>query len=190
MLGAVEHVGEIQLARHQSRSQALPALRFLDEDWTVSAANTCGRCYSISFVFGHKLQGELLVPVGLMNAAVAGTGIEGWWYVAPGRSADPDEVPELHPQDRAAGRRCDARRAVVSGRGQRQAGQGLPADAQAPDRRLARRLETGGFPVLHRPARLHRRIPHRQTAKAATAARPSATPSSRRSRRSPTPAWR
>ena len=35
-----------------------PALRFLDESWSVSAPDTCGRCYSISYVFGHKLQGE------------------------------------------------------------------------------------------------------------------------------------
>ncbi len=61
-----------------------PALRFLDEAWTVSAADTAGRCYGVSYPFGHKLQSELLVPVGLMNAAVAGTGIEGWWYVKPG----------------------------------------------------------------------------------------------------------
>lgn len=61
-----------------------PALRFLEEAWSVSAADTCGRCYSISYVFGHKLQGELLVPVGLMNAAEAGTSIECWWYVPPG----------------------------------------------------------------------------------------------------------
>ncbi len=61
-----------------------PALRFLDEAWSASAPDTCGRCYSISYVFGHKLQGELLVPVGLMNAAEAGTSIECWWYVPPG----------------------------------------------------------------------------------------------------------
>ncbi len=61
-----------------------PALRFLDEDWKSSSRDTCGRCYAVAYVFGHKLQDELLVPVGLMNAAVAGTGIEGWWYVAPG----------------------------------------------------------------------------------------------------------
>ena len=89
-------IGEVWLCSGQSNMAVIynsrginldpnrPALRFLDENWTVSARNTSGRCYSISYVFGHKLQGELLVPVGLMNAAVAGTGIEGWWYVAPG----------------------------------------------------------------------------------------------------------
>lgn len=61
-----------------------PAFRFLNESWSVSAADTCGRCYSISYVFGHKLLEELLVPVGVMNAAEAGTSIECWWYVPPG----------------------------------------------------------------------------------------------------------
>jgi sialate O-acetylesterase len=74
--------------RYNSRGTNLdpkrPALRFLEDAWSVSAADTCGRCYSISYVFGHKLQGELLVPVGLMNAAEAGTSIECWWYVPPG----------------------------------------------------------------------------------------------------------
>jgi sialate O-acetylesterase len=75
-----------------------PALRFLDEAWSASAADTCGRCYSISYVFGHKLQGELLVPVGLMNAAVAGTGIEGWWYVAPGDPPTPTKYQNYMPR--------------------------------------------------------------------------------------------
>jgi sialate O-acetylesterase len=78
-----------------------PALRFLDEDWTISSNQTCGRCYSISFVFGHKLQGELLVPVGVMNAAVAGTGIEGWWYVPPGEPPTQTKyqnfIPKIEP---------------------------------------------------------------------------------------------
>ena len=78
-----------------------PALRFLEDDWKVSAAQTVGRCYAVSYVFAHKLQGELMVPVGVMNAAVAGTGIEGWWYVAPG---DPptatkyqNYIPKIEP---------------------------------------------------------------------------------------------
>jgi sialate O-acetylesterase len=61
-----------------------PALRFLDENWQPSARDTCGRCYAISYVFAHKLIEELKVPVGVMNAAVAGTGIEGWWHVPSG----------------------------------------------------------------------------------------------------------
>jgi len=62
--------------KYQSRGLDLylerPALRFLEDNWQVSSRNTAGRCYSVSYVFGHKLQSELLVPVGLMNAAVAG----------------------------------------------------------------------------------------------------------------------
>jgi sialate O-acetylesterase len=78
-----------------------PALRYLDDTWTASAAETSGRCYGISYVFGHKLLGELLVPVGVLNAAVPGTGIEGWWYVKPG---DPptatkyqNYIPKIEP---------------------------------------------------------------------------------------------
>lgn len=78
-----------------------PSFRFLDESWTVSAANTTGRCYSISYVFGHKLQGELLVPVGVINAAEAGTSIECWYYVAPGDPPTPIKyqcyMPHIEP---------------------------------------------------------------------------------------------
>ena len=78
-----------------------PALRFLDENWLVSAANTTGRCYSISYVFGHKLLGELLVPVGVMNAAEAGTSIECWWYVPLGDPPTPTKyqcyMPKIEP---------------------------------------------------------------------------------------------
>lgn len=75
-----------------------PALRFLEDDWAASSRNTCGRCYAVSYVFGHKLQSELLVPVGLMNAAVSGTGIEGWWYVAPGDPPTPTKYQNYMPK--------------------------------------------------------------------------------------------
>lgn len=78
-----------------------PALRFLEEDWMASSAQTSGRCYTISYVFAHKLLGELMVPIGVMNAAVAGTGIEGWWYVAPGDPPTPTKyqnyIPKIEP---------------------------------------------------------------------------------------------
>lgn len=78
-----------------------PALRFLDESWSASAADTCGRCYSIAYVFGHKLQIELLVPIGLMNAAEAGTSIECWWYVPLGDPPTPTKyqcyMPKIEP---------------------------------------------------------------------------------------------
>jgi sialate O-acetylesterase len=78
-----------------------PALRFLETDWTVSTPKTVGACYSISFVFGRKLQSELLVPIGLMNAAVAGTGIEGWLYVPPGEPPTNTKyqnfIPKIEP---------------------------------------------------------------------------------------------
>ena len=91
--------------RYNSRGTYLdpnrPALRFLEDEWTASSAQTCGRCYAVSYVFGHKVQGELLVPVGLMSAAVAGTGIEGWWHVAPGDPPTPTKyqnyIPKIEP---------------------------------------------------------------------------------------------
>jgi len=75
-----------------------PALRFLETGWTVSTPKTVGACYSISFVFGRKLQSELLVPVGMMNAAVAGTGIEGWLYVPPGEPPTDTKYQNFIPQ--------------------------------------------------------------------------------------------
>lgn len=72
-------IGEVWLCSGQSNMEVKynsrgtnldpkrPALRFLDEACSVSAPDTCGRCYSVSYVFGHKLQGELLVPVGLIR---------------------------------------------------------------------------------------------------------------------------
>jgi len=91
--------------RYQSRGLDLdlerPALRFLEEDWQASPPSSAGRCYAVSYVFAHKLIGELLVPVGVMNAAVAGTGIEGWWYVAPGDPITPTKyqnyIPKIEP---------------------------------------------------------------------------------------------
>lgn len=78
-----------------------PALRFLGTEWTVTTPKTAGTCYSVSFVFGRKLQSELLVPIGLMNAAVAGTGIEGWLYVPPGgepiKTKYQNFIPQIEP---------------------------------------------------------------------------------------------
>jgi sialate O-acetylesterase len=78
-----------------------PALRFLEEDWKAGASDTRGRCYAISYVFAHKLLDELLVPVGVMNAAVAGTGIEGWWHVPQGgpmpETKYQNYIPKIEP---------------------------------------------------------------------------------------------
>ena len=95
-----------------SQSEAdYPALRFLDTEWTISTPKTVGKCYSISFVFGRKLQSELLVPVGLMNAAVAGTGIEGWLYVPHGgeppvKTKYQNFIPNIQPLVGNAMRGC------------------------------------------------------------------------------------
>ena len=90
--------GNTAYPKNSQREADYPALRFLEEDWTVSTPKTVGACYSVSFVFGRKLQSELLVPVGLMNAAVAGTGIEGWWYVAPGDPPTPTKYQNYMPK--------------------------------------------------------------------------------------------
>jgi len=66
--------GNTAYPKNSKQKADYPALRFLDTEWTVTTPKTCGACYSITFVFGRKLQSELLVPIGLMNAAVAGTG--------------------------------------------------------------------------------------------------------------------
>ena len=93
--------GNTAYPKNSQKNADYPALRFLDTEWTVSTPKTCGKCYSISFVFGRKLQSELLVPVGLMNAAVAGTGIDGWQYVPPGeppiKTKYQNFIPKIEP---------------------------------------------------------------------------------------------
>ncbi|MBT8038248.1 MAG: sialate O-acetylesterase [Verrucomicrobiae bacterium] len=93
--------GNTAYPKNSQKDADYPALRFLDTEWTVSTPKTCGRCYSISFVFGRQLQSELLVPIGLMNAAVAGTGIDGWQYVPPGeppiKTKYQNFIPKIEP---------------------------------------------------------------------------------------------
>lgn len=93
--------GNTAYPKNSQKNADYPALRFLDTEWTVSTPKTCGKCYSISFVFGRELQSELLVPVGLMNAAVAGTGIDGWQYIPPGeppiKTKYQNFIPKIEP---------------------------------------------------------------------------------------------
>ena len=93
--------GNTAYPKNSQKEADYPALRFLDTEWTVSTPKTCGKCYSISFVFGRKLQSALLVPVGLMNAAVAGTGIDGWQYIPPGeppiKTKYQNFIPKIEP---------------------------------------------------------------------------------------------
>ena len=93
--------GNTAYPKNSQKNADYPALRFLDTEWTVSTPKTCGKCYSISFVFGRKLQSALLVPVGLMNAAVAGTGIDGWQYIPPGeppiKTKYQNFIPKIEP---------------------------------------------------------------------------------------------
>lgn len=64
-----------------------PAMRNLTGEWTVCTPQTAGQFYRVGFCFARELQSKLMVPVGLMSAAVAGTQIESWLATPP--STDP-----------------------------------------------------------------------------------------------------
>lgn len=53
------------------------------EPWLVCATNTAGQFKKTCFYFGHRLQRDILVPVGVINAAVGGSSIESWLNQAP-----------------------------------------------------------------------------------------------------------
>jgi len=61
-----------------------PALRKLEaNEWTVSTPETAGRFSRVGFCFAREVQREILVPVGLLTAATAGSPIESWMRVYP-----------------------------------------------------------------------------------------------------------
>ena len=56
-----------------------PALRKqADEVWEISTPETAGKFSRVAFCFGRELQSKIMVPVGLIYAAVGGTQIESW----------------------------------------------------------------------------------------------------------------
>ena len=56
-----------------------PALRKQADDvWTICTPETAGKFSRVAFCFGRELQSKIMVPVGLIYAAVGGTQIESW----------------------------------------------------------------------------------------------------------------
>jgi len=66
-----------------------PSLRNLDAEWTICTPDTVGDFSRVAVSFAREIQRELMVPVGLMTAAVGGTQIESWirdpWLDADGK---------------------------------------------------------------------------------------------------------
>ena len=61
-----------------------PALRKLEGDeWAISTPQTAGRFSRVGFCFGRRVQSDILMPVGLLTAATAGSPIESWMPVFP-----------------------------------------------------------------------------------------------------------
>ena len=67
-----------------------PALRNLQNEWTVCTPETVGKFSRVAVSFAREIQRELMVPVGLIQTAVGGTQIESWLAKSPG-----PEVPKL-----------------------------------------------------------------------------------------------
>ena len=61
-----------------------PALRYLNQDWTVCTPETVGLFSRVGFTFAREIQREIKVPVGILFAAVGGTPIESWIAKTPG----------------------------------------------------------------------------------------------------------
>ena len=61
-----------------------PALRKIDGDaWVASTPQTAGRFSRVAFCFARRIQRDILVPIGLLTAATAGSPIESWMPVFP-----------------------------------------------------------------------------------------------------------
>lgn len=61
-----------------------PALRVLNQNWTVCTPATVGGFTRVGFTFAREIQREIKVPVGILFAAVGGTQIESWIAKTPG----------------------------------------------------------------------------------------------------------
>ncbi len=57
---------------------AEPQENIKDASWKICDAASLGQFSAVGYAFGKKLQSELDVPVGLINASLGGTFIEGW----------------------------------------------------------------------------------------------------------------
>ncbi len=61
-----------------------PALRNLQKEWSVCTPQSVGNYSRVAVSFARELQRELMVPIGLIQAAVGGTQIESWIAKTPG----------------------------------------------------------------------------------------------------------
>ena len=67
-----------------------PALRKqAGGEWIISSPETAGKFSRVAFCFARDVQRELLVPVGLLIAATAGSPIESWMQHPPASPARP-----------------------------------------------------------------------------------------------------
>jgi hypothetical protein len=61
-----------------------PALRqWRDEKWIVCTPETSPVFSRVAFCFAREVQGEIMVPVGLLMAATGGSSIEEWMAQIP-----------------------------------------------------------------------------------------------------------
>lgn len=64
-----------------------------DGRWEIAAPETSGGFTAVGYYYGRRLQAELQVPVGLINASVGGTPVEAWTSY-PALSTQPDVKAE------------------------------------------------------------------------------------------------
>lgn len=71
-----------------------PTMRKLEDGaWVICTPATAGKFFRVAFCFARELQSKILVPVGLLPAAVGGTSIESWTVVPP-------PTNQMHPRYR------------------------------------------------------------------------------------------
>jgi len=63
-----------------------PALRQMGAPWLVCTPESVGQFKKTSFYFGHRVQQEIQVPVGIIHAAVGGSNIESWLNAGSGKN--------------------------------------------------------------------------------------------------------
>lgn len=68
----------IRLYNIGQRSSRIPMDDIPIDGWTTSAASRLGSFSAVGYAFADKLQKELGVPVGMINASYGGTSIESW----------------------------------------------------------------------------------------------------------------
>lgn len=69
---------KVRLYNVPQKSSLVPMDDIYDTAWTTTASSSLRSFSAVGYVFGDKLQRELGVPVGLINASYGGTLIESW----------------------------------------------------------------------------------------------------------------